>query len=80
MTNLCVRGGQAFASVHPDESVSLDGDVELQELRLVDVELRPPEHTCKETSRIRFYRLHFLLNLPLLIYLDALFGPSLSSC
>lgn len=35
-TDLCVWGWQAFASIHPDESIFLDGDVEFQELRLVD--------------------------------------------
>ena len=40
-----MRGGQALADVHPEQGVLPQGDVELEELRLAEVEQRPPEHS-----------------------------------
>lgn len=47
-TNLSVWGRYAFASVHPNEGVFLNRNVELQELWLVDVQLRPPKHAWEK--------------------------------
>ena len=42
---LGMGGGQAFADVDPKQGVLAQGDVELEELGLFEVEQGPPEHS-----------------------------------
>lgn len=40
-------GRKAFSAVDPHQGASLDGDVEFEGLRLVDIELRAPESSWR---------------------------------